>query len=174
MQGTGPLNQISIQIPALIENALQQRQAQYLISSTGTATNTWCHVHIGSLTKLYVDLLALAVANPLPVPKDGVERYVLASNGTHLWKDVAVEVGKILYGWGLVDQPGAVGVQGPIPGMTETKQGTHAVGRSENAQRWVGWEDKEGKGFWGQGLKGEVERVVSRWRARQQSEQKAV
>jgi len=92
--GSGPVNQISIQTPALIRFALKNRIAPRV----GPGINWWNNVHVKDLARGYVVLLKELEAGSV-----GWHGYWFAETEEHQWKEIYATLAKVLHSKGLVD-----------------------------------------------------------------------
>lgn len=81
--GTGPVNRLSIQIPALIRRALHYGHAVVI----GDGQAEWDHVHIADLVTLF-ELVLVKVLKGEDVPY-GAKGLLFAETGRHTWMDVS-------------------------------------------------------------------------------------
>jgi nucleoside-diphosphate-sugar epimerase len=81
--GTGPLNKWSVQLPAIIANALERRQVKVL----GEGQTVWTHVHIEDLTDLFV-LLARKILGGENIPS-GRKGIYFCETGEHTHLEIA-------------------------------------------------------------------------------------
>jgi nucleoside-diphosphate-sugar epimerase len=90
--GTGPDNVLSIQVPALVSAAIEQRQAY----NVGTGENVWTHINILDLADLYVLILQNVLKEP-----NRHSGFYLAENGEFKWKEVvqAIQDGLVQAGY---------------------------------------------------------------------------
>ncbi|KAG8806973.1 hypothetical protein FRC17_004700 [Serendipita sp. 399] len=98
--GDGPVNRLSLQVPTLIRGALKHKQAVYV----GDGTNEWNNVHIADLVDLYILVTQLAISELAPAAKvDSFHKFFWGSVGTHIWGDVARQIGVVLKQKGLAE-----------------------------------------------------------------------
>ncbi|KAL2785967.1 NAD dependent epimerase/dehydratase family protein [Aspergillus keveii] len=81
--GTGPLNKWSVQLPAIIANALERRQVKVL----SEGQTVWTHVHIEDLTDLFV-LLARKILGDENIPS-GRKGIYFCETGEHTHLEIA-------------------------------------------------------------------------------------
>ena len=92
--GTGPFNKWSVQLPAIIADALQSQPTKVI----GDGQRVWTHVHIEDLTDLFVLLVRQIVdGEHLPSGKQGIY-FCETGQHTHLemaqrLADAGVELG---------------------------------------------------------------------------------
>ncbi|KAJ1304798.1 hypothetical protein OPQ81_005934 [Rhizoctonia solani] len=103
--GDGPVKRTSQQIPVLINNSLERKQAVYV----GKGTNVWGNVHISDLVKLYslVYKLALSVRDGKTPRPQKFENFYFGTAGEHAWGDIAKQLGPLLHKKGKADTPEA-------------------------------------------------------------------
>lgn len=95
--GSGPVNQISIQIPILIRFALKHK----FTPQVGTGVNWWNNVHVKDLARGYVILLKeLEKTETL-----GWNGYWFSETEEHQWKEIYATLAKVLHTKGLVESP---------------------------------------------------------------------
>jgi hypothetical protein len=82
--GTGPVNKLSIQIPALIQRSLQYDQAVVV----GDGAGEWDHVHIADLAELFELVLAKVLSGEDSVPR-GEDGLLFAETGRHSWMEIS-------------------------------------------------------------------------------------
>jgi nucleoside-diphosphate-sugar epimerase len=85
--GTGPFNNVSIQIPKLIRAAIENGQPLHV----GDGLATWNHVHIADLAALYVIILGKVISGAnIPSGKKGI---YFSGSGRHTWLGLAQSIG---------------------------------------------------------------------------------
>ncbi|KAJ5301291.1 hypothetical protein N7508_006154 [Penicillium antarcticum] len=88
-KGTGPANNLSIQIPALIRRSLEYKQAVVINDGAGE----WDHIHISDLTSLF-EIVLFKVRTGEHVP-DGKEGLLFAETGRHTWLDISKDIASV-------------------------------------------------------------------------------
>jgi nucleoside-diphosphate-sugar epimerase len=82
--GTGPVNRLSIQIPALVRQALHYGHGVVV----GDGQGEWDHVHIADLVTLF-ELVLVKVLNGSDDVPYGAKGILFAETGRHTWMDVS-------------------------------------------------------------------------------------
>ncbi|KAJ5128618.1 hypothetical protein N7448_002334 [Penicillium atrosanguineum] len=82
--GTGPVNQLSIQIPALVRQSMEYDQAVVISDGAGG----WDHVHIADLAELFEIVLVAVLKGDEDVPY-GATGLLFAETGRHTWMEIS-------------------------------------------------------------------------------------
>ncbi|BGP08980.1 hypothetical protein JCM10049v2_004834 [Rhodotorula toruloides] len=122
--GTGPFNQISIQIPRWIKESIKEGK----VINHGPQ-NYWRNIHIRNLVTAYLTLLSHLEQTTASPPL-----YIIAETGGHRWGDLGILLDKLLKERGLIK--GEM-VEDP-EGSTETETGTQSRSKAEWLHEW-GW-----------------------------------
>ncbi|GAA5994909.1 hypothetical protein JCM5350_006610 [Sporobolomyces pararoseus] len=130
-RGTGPFNQISIQIPRWIRRSLKDKQ----VTQFGP-TRWWNHVHVVNLAAGYLTLLS-----KLEESSESPARYVFCETGEHQWGTIGELINKTLSSKGLVDKEPVTREDAKD---NETETGTQSRAHAEVLRKW-GWTGKEEK-----------------------------
>lgn len=153
-RGTGPFNQVSIQVPTIIKRALAGGQTPVL----GTGSEEWGHVHVVDLAELYELLLTKVLAGE--DPPSGEKGIYFSENGYHTWRAVSESVAKA----GLklralntaeikelsLEEWGAGGSSAVLPANLQTTElgfASRARGLSDLAKS-LGWKPRYGDKEW--------------------------
>lgn len=153
--GTGPDNKRSVQIPALAAAFLARGKGFYI----GDGVNTWTHVHISDLARLYLMLTEAAAgtvvsggsASAPNIGKAtwGLEGYYFCEAGEHAWGDVSRQLARKAKAMGLLDSDDVDSVSadtastfGGGDAAAGVLWGTNARCRARRARELLGWEAK--------------------------------
>ncbi|ORY89733.1 hypothetical protein BCR35DRAFT_300173 [Leucosporidium creatinivorum] len=126
--GTGPLNKLSIDMPAWIRESLKNEQ----VTLYGPETHIWNDVHIKNLVPAYITLLSSLLSSPSQ-PSDGL--YYFAETGTHTWHELGRHLHSVLSKRGLVKKEPKVDEK-PAEGAA---MGTYSRCKAERLKE-LGWE----------------------------------
>jgi len=96
--GTGPVNQRSIQIPVIIKGFLKAGKA----GSVGKGINIWDGIHINDLTNFYALLLEKALEGKASIGKDG---WYFCETGFYAMGDIYKKVAEELYKQKAISSP---------------------------------------------------------------------
>ncbi|KAF9969057.1 hypothetical protein BGZ73_008777 [Actinomortierella ambigua] len=166
--GSGPVNRTSIQIPAQIRNALQQRK----VYRVGKGLNRWSKVHVADLADFYVRLTIKSIEQPNNLPKGNREGYYFVENGEFAYGDVSTIIADELHKLGFTpdanvyDTPGNKEEGYWTPGSFGSIGG-NSRSRSVLAGKYLGWKaehDLDGKEF-EQYIRDEVKRQLAAHKA---------
>ncbi|KAM0751121.1 NAD(P)-binding protein [Meredithblackwellia eburnea MCA 4105] len=91
--GTGPFNNISIDVPAWAKKSMESK----IVTVVGQGKNVWSNIHILDLVSAYQMILDSLLSSSPPHPM-----YFFAETGTHRWLDLAKELQRVLLEKGLV------------------------------------------------------------------------
>lgn len=142
--GTGSCNTRSKQIYRAAEAFITHRRAFVV----GRGQNTWHHVHVRDLSRLFVRLAEAAIEGDERAGVWDAEGYYLAENGGFVWRDVLQELAERLVGSGLLEtaQLEQVGVEEADRLMPYARYmlGTSSRGEAMRARLLFGWVPKEG------------------------------
>jgi nucleoside-diphosphate-sugar epimerase len=99
--GTGLFNRTSIQLPYLIEAALERHQAGMI----GVGEGTWNNVHIADLCDAYLIIFDQLLAAHGPDAKSDIQSspylttgrkgYYFIESGSHTWRQLSEKIGEI-------------------------------------------------------------------------------
>ncbi|KAL4974043.1 hypothetical protein BDW66DRAFT_153209 [Aspergillus desertorum] len=143
--GSGPVNQRSIQVPAIARNALRDKQAAYV----GQGLSRWGAIHVADLAQLFVKLVEKAVEGASGDVWDENGLY-FAESGEKSFKDIASLVADEVYKLGYTDKPGSIRSITPQEcdslffAHGAVVLGTNARGRALRARKLLGWEPAKG------------------------------
>lgn len=165
-RGTGPFNQLSIQIPTIIKRALLSGQTPVL----GTGSEGWDHVHIADLADLYELLLTkLLAGEDLPNGEQGI---YFSENGHHTWRSVSEGVAKAGVKLGALktadvkelslEEWGAGSSSAVMPANLQTTElgfASRARGVSDIAKR-LGWKPRYGDKEWEENFEDDFRAVL--------------
>ncbi|KAJ5519357.1 NAD-dependent epimerase/dehydratase [Penicillium expansum] len=144
--GKGPVNQRSIQVPALARAALLQRVGLYL----GRGLSRWGIIHVSDLANLFVKLVEHAV-NATPGPIWNENGLFFAENGFESFKEIALLIAKEAHSLGYIDSPDAVKSMNldeanvVIP-HGSAFLGTNGQGQASRGRKLLGWQP-DGESF---------------------------
>lgn len=127
-RGTGPFNQISIQIPRWIQISIKEKK----VTQWGP-TRWWNNIHVKDLALGYLVLLKHLESGPAQVPL-----YVFAETGERQWGKVGEAIHKALKAKGVVDSEPIVVEEA----NNETQTGTQSRAHAELLRQW-GWKPVE-------------------------------
>ncbi|GAA6018740.1 hypothetical protein JCM11491_003431 [Sporobolomyces phaffii] len=129
-RGTGPFNQISIQIPRWIKRSVDDKQ----VTQFGPK-RWWNHVHVANLATGYLTLLAHIEKTPDEAPP----LYVFAETGEHQWGTLGEIIHETLQAKGLVTSEPQVKEDAAD---NETETGTQSRAHADLLRKW-GWQVQE-------------------------------
>ncbi|ODN76007.1 hypothetical protein L202_05967 [Cryptococcus amylolentus CBS 6039] len=140
-QGTGPGNNLSLQIPAYVRYAKRTGQAAYI----GKGDNVWGNVHVQDLSDLFILLLTHALSNPAATTalpgSHGWSNLIYAGVDTHAWKPIIELIGDLLHARGDIPNPGAISI-GEGEGDMYMFGGNSFMAVSEKAAA-LGWKRRQ-------------------------------
>ncbi|KAG8950896.1 hypothetical protein FRC03_012693, partial [Tulasnella sp. 419] len=135
-RGTGPVRRVSQQIPGLIREAIQRKQAVYI----APGTNVWNHVHIRDLARLYQLVFELALSGKNQ--NKSYANFFWGSVGQHEWKAIVDSLAKLLHKRGLVESDESKGI--PLSEAPEALLYTSNNSRTVSERGFnLGWKPRE-------------------------------
>ncbi|KAL2802075.1 hypothetical protein BJX63DRAFT_415979 [Aspergillus granulosus] len=146
-RGRGPVASRGRQVYELTSFILRERYTPLI----GKGLARWNNVHVYDLTRLFGELVRVAVD---PRKKDdkevwGGKGYFLAENGEHVWGDLARLIGEQAFKEGFLKQEPEVktlsfeeAVKSPA-GFEAGSWGLNSRGRALRGRKVLGWEPKE-------------------------------
>ncbi|KAF5865541.1 hypothetical protein ETB97_003385 [Aspergillus alliaceus] len=154
--GTGPVNQLSIQIPALARRALHYGHAVVI----GDGQGEWDHVHIADLVALFELVLEKVLAGADDVPY-GARGLLFAETGRHSWMDVSHGIAAAGFEIGLLktDQVQSVSLSEAASWAPNGSAQVRELGFASNARskatlsRALGWQPKRTEEDWHRAFK---------------------
>ncbi|KAL2016361.1 hypothetical protein VTK56DRAFT_3819 [Thermocarpiscus australiensis] len=141
-RGRGPVNTISIQVPALARFVLAHGYAPVI----GTGKTEWDHVHVSDVSALLVALVEAALDPARNKDPDvfGGRAYFFCRSGTHVWGEVASKIGAEAVRQGFVKEAVAKEVSidaAEVPPIGRT-WGFNSKGVASRAKKYLGWEPR--------------------------------
>ena len=137
--GRGPLSSRSRQVYELASLILS---AKY-IPIIGEGKARWDNVHVWDLSQVYVLLTEAAVSQRLDPEIWGPQGYILAGAGEHSWSDIAAKIAKEAENKGYVPslEKRSLSREAALEqaGFQAESWGLNSRGRSERAERVLGW-----------------------------------
>ncbi|KAK4445507.1 hypothetical protein QBC34DRAFT_358311 [Podospora aff. communis PSN243] len=164
--GKGWFNTLSLQAPALMRAAMELKRAVYV----GDGEEEWDHTHVEDLADFYEILLGkILEGEKVPEGERGV---YFATSGTHTWKGLSEEIGRVGFELGVLDTPEAGGI-GMVEfekrwlggrGMAELAFASRSVCVGELAKQ-MGWKPKRTDEDWWASVKEEFIAVLNKAKA---------
>ncbi|GAB1197795.1 hypothetical protein APSETT444_007098 [Aspergillus pseudonomiae] len=160
--GTGPVNRLSIQIPALIRRALQYGHAVVI----GDGQAEWDHVHIADLVTLF-ELVLVKVLKGEDVPY-GAQGLLFAETGRHTWMDVSRGIAAAGSELGLLatDEVRSVSLPEAAAWAANGSEQVRELGFASNARskatlsRALGWQPQKTETDWHGAFKEDFEAIA--------------
>ncbi|GKT43210.1 uncharacterized protein ColSpa_03391 [Colletotrichum spaethianum] len=143
--GRGPVNQRSIQVPALAQAALEKGFAPII----APGKTEWDNVHVHDLSRLFVTLVEATRDGSKNADPEvfGPKAYYFVESGTHAWSDVAKWVAEEAYKQGYLPAPltKEVTMKEALQsdGVANNSWGLNSKSKAERARKYLGWEAKE-------------------------------
>lgn len=125
-RGTGPFNQISIQIPRWIRRSIRDKQ----VTQFGPK-RWWNQVHVSNLAAGYLTLLSQIEKTDTP------PLYVFCETGEHQWGTIGQLIHETLVARGVIDKASEPQVKEDAKD-NETETGTQSRAHAEVLRKW-GW-----------------------------------
>lgn len=139
--GTGPGNRLSLQMPAYVRYAKDNRRAAYI----GQGENVWGNIHVQDLADLYVAAMTYALEHPESTKASdashGFETLVYTGVRQHAWRPVIEHLGDLLHQRGEVDEPSAKSIE-ENQGYPYMFGGNSFLAVSNKTQKF-GWKPKQ-------------------------------
>lgn len=143
-QGSGAVNQRSIQVPDMAKGSLEKGFAPIV----GVGKTEWDNVHIDDLGDLFVKL-ADATQDPDKARNPeifGRHGYFFAENGVHKWADVAHWIAEAASKQGFLPEALTKTVSQQevefMDGVSTPSYGRNSKGVAERARKYLGWQPK--------------------------------
>jgi nucleoside-diphosphate-sugar epimerase len=148
--GRGPVNTSSKQMPALARFVLAHGYAPIV----GEGKTEWDHVHVRDVSALFVALVDAALDQSKNRDPEvfGGQAYYFCESGSHVWGEVAVEIGEEAVRQRLLKEVVSRTVKA---GEEEKKEGVPEIGKTwganskgvaSRARKYLGWAPR-GKSF---------------------------
>ncbi|KAF7596850.1 hypothetical protein BBP40_012450 [Aspergillus hancockii] len=161
--GTGPVNRLSIQIPALIRQALRYGQAVVISDGQGE----WDHVHIADLVTLF-ELLLVKVLNGSDDVPYGAKGILFSETGRHTWMDVSKGIAAVGLELGLLntDEVRSVPLSEAATWAANGTEKVRELGFASNARskatlsRELGWQPTKTDTDWHGAFKEDFEAIA--------------
>lgn len=142
--GSGVVNQRSIQVPDLAKGSLEKGFAPIV----GAGKTEWDNVHIDDLSDVFLKLAdATQDAEKAKNPEIfGPHAYFFAENGAHKWADVALWIAEAASKQGFLPEALTKTVSQEevllMEGDAVSSYGCNSKGVAERARKYLGWQPK--------------------------------
>ncbi|KAF6844170.1 hypothetical protein CMUS01_01320 [Colletotrichum musicola] len=159
-QGRGPVNQRSIQVPALAAATLEKGFAPIV----GAGKTEWDNVHVNDLSSFFATLVEVTQDGSRNSDPEvfGPRAYYFVESGTHVWGEVAEWIAEEAHKQGYLPAPltKEVTMKEALQseGAANNSWGLNSKSKAERARKYFGWKAK------GKTLKDEVPGFVT-WEA---------
>ncbi|KAJ0287566.1 hypothetical protein Brms1b_002463 [Colletotrichum noveboracense] len=144
-QGRGPVNQRSIQVPALAKATLEKGFAPII----APGKTEWNNVHVHDLSAFFMTLAdATQDAGKNADPEVfGPRAYYFVESGNHVWSEVARWIAEEAYKQGYLPAPltkeATMKEALQSEGVSNNSWGLNSKSKAERARKYLGWEGRD-------------------------------